>query len=52
MSILQIFAALIIGVVILVLGIAKKNKWILLVSAIPLLVALSQIIILIFMAQH
>ena len=52
MTIFQILAVLIIGAAALVFGIVKKNKWIIIASAIPLLLALSQIIILVMMAQH
>ena len=50
MSIFQIAALLIVGVVVLGVGIKKKKKWFMIISAIPLLVVLSQIILLAGMA--
>ena len=52
MSILQILAAFIIGVIILMFAIIKNNKGVMLFAAIPLLIAISQIVILVLMALH
>ena len=52
MTILQIFAALFIGMVILVFGVVKKKKWAMIVSAVFLLIAVSQIVILGMMALY
>jgi len=52
MSILQILAAFILGVVILAFGVVKRKKWVMLVSAIPLLIVAYQIVMLVLMAQH
>ena len=50
MSIFQIAALLIVGVAVLGVGIKKKKKWVMIISAIPLLVVLWQIILLAGMA--
>ena len=52
MSIFQMLALLIIGIIILCVGIKKKNKWLMIVSAMPLLAVLWQIILLVGMAIH
>ena len=52
MTIFQMLAVLIIGIPLLVFGVAKKKKWAVIVSAILLLAALSQIIMLVIMALH
>ena len=52
MSILQIAGLFIIGVIVLVAGIKKKKKWVLLISAIPLLIVLWQIILLFSFVLH
>ena len=52
MTIFQIAALLIIGIIILCVGIKKKKKWIMIISAIPLLVVLWQIILLVGMSFH
>ena len=52
MTIFQISAVLTVGITALVFGIEKKKKWVMIVSAIPLLIVLSQIIILVMMALH
>ena len=51
MTIFQIAALLIVGVVVLGVGIKKKKKWVMIISAIPLLVVLWQIILLVLLAQ-
>lgn len=52
MTIFQILGALLIGVILLAIGIKKKKKRLMIVSAIPLLISLSQIVILFLMAAH
>ena len=52
MTIFQMLAALIIGAVLLAVGISKRNKWIMLASAIPLLIVAVQIVMLAMMAVH
>lgn len=52
MSILQIMAALLIGVSLLTFGITRNKKWAIIVSVIPLLAVLSQVILLLLMAFH
>ena len=52
MTIFQMLAVLMIGIALLAFGIAKKKKWVMIVSAIPLLIVISQIILLVMMALH
>jgi len=52
MSILQIMGLLIIGIIVLVIGIARKKKWLIIISAVPLIVFLWQIIVLIGISLH
>ena len=52
MTIFQMAALLIIGIIILCVGIEKKKKWIMIISAMPLLVVLWQIVLLVGMAFH
>ena len=52
MGIFQMAAFLIVGVVVLGAGIKKKKNWVMIISAIPLLVVLWQIILLAGMALH
>ena len=50
MSIFHITALLIVGIVVLGIGIKKKQKWVMIISAAPLLVVLWQIILFACMA--
>ena len=52
MIILQLIGLLIVGTIILVIGIYKKNKWIIIISLIPLIISLWQVILLIGMGLH
>ncbi|MCL2049645.1 MAG: hypothetical protein FWG87_13080 [Defluviitaleaceae bacterium] len=50
MSIFQTGALLIVGLIVLGVGIKRKKKWVMVISAIPLLVVLWQILLLVGMA--
>ena len=50
MTVFQIAALLIIGIIILCIGIKKKKKWIMIISSVPLLVVLWHFILLAGMA--
>jgi len=52
LTILQILTILIVGVIILAVGIAKKSKCAAIVSAVLLLIVLSQFVALAVMALH
>ena len=52
MSILHILMAFLIGTAFLVVGALLKNKWVMLIAAIPLLIALAQVGLLVAMALH
>ncbi|MCL2003845.1 MAG: hypothetical protein FWG72_07580 [Oscillospiraceae bacterium] len=52
MTIFQIAGLLVIGVIVLAIGIKKKKKWVIAISAISLLIVLWQVILLVAMASH
>ena len=52
MSILHILMAFLIGTAFLVVGALLKNRWVMLLAAIPLLIAVAQAGLLVAMALH
>ena len=50
MTILGILLTLIIGILMFIIGIKTKKKWLMVISIIPLIIVLSQIVMLILMA--
>lgn len=52
MSILAIMITLVLGIIMLVIGKETKNKWLMAISIIPLVIALSQLVFLLLMPFH
>jgi hypothetical protein len=52
MSVIQILIVLIIAIILLAIGIVKKNKWVKIISIIPFLIVLWQIILLLGFLFH